>query len=303
MNWNSAVTCGTPECHEDLRRSFAYCRRVVRHEATNFHYGMRLIPEPKQSATFALYAWLRRADDLADAEDGDCAEKTRRLGAFWTETQTWTDPAADPSDGMRGEWLWPAFRHVVLRYGLPSALLREHIEGQLLDQQKTHYATLDELHDYCHKVAAVVGLLCIRIWGYEGGAHTCRLAAWRGIAFQMTNILRDVREDALRGRVYIPGELLGGRSASPAQVIAAPNSDLAEAIHALAAKAADCYAASAGLEQQVHPDARNCLWAMTQIYSRLLERIRNKPAVVLCGPRLRLPRVTKLWIAAQAMLR
>jgi phytoene synthase len=119
----------------------------------------------------------------------------------------------------------------------------------------------------------------------------------------LTNILRDVREDALRGRVYIPGELLGGREATPALFTGAPAAGMEAVIRAMADRAAGCYAASAGLEQRVHPDGRNCLWAMTQVYSRLLDRIRYDPAVVLRGPRLRLTRCTKLWIAIQALCR
>lgn len=301
MNW-TALTCDARADREEVRRSFEHCRQVVRREGSHFHHGMQLVAEPKRSATYALYAWLRRADDLADGE-GDPAEKARRLGTYWAETQRWIDPAHDPIESRSGELLWPAFREAVLQYGLAASMLREHIEGQLQDQQRTSYATLAELQGYCHKVAAVVGLMCIRIWGYEGGEETCRLAVDRGVALQMTNILRDVREDALLGRVYVPAELLGGRTITPEAMLESRASDLADALQAMADHASACYAASAGLEQRVHPDGRSCLWAMTQAYSRLLDQIRRNPAVVLGDSRLRLGRGIKLWIAAQAFFR
>ena len=131
---SEAVTATPSNREGDLERSFAICRRIVQAEATNFRYGMRLVPEPKRSATYALYAWLRRADDLADGE-GEAAEKIRRLQAFWTQTQCCADAVHESSKEPEGGSLWPAFGHVVHRYGLPMDLLGEHIKGQLIDRK------------------------------------------------------------------------------------------------------------------------------------------------------------------------
>ncbi len=258
---------------------------------------MRLVPEPKRSAIYALYAWMRQADDLAD-EPGEDAQKRRGLEQFWRETQ----------QAMRGAevelpagMLWPAFRDTALRYNLPAGLLEDLIQGQLLDLRKTTYDTFGELYDYCYKVASVVGLLCIEIWGYDGGEATRKLAEHRGIAFQLTNILRDVREDAGRGRVYIPAEFFGGVGVAPEALLNEAEPRHVAAVQRVIAKAWEYYDMSEPLDQCVDRSGRTCLWAMTEVYRNLLTHISRDPAVVLS----RAPRVTgarKLVIALEALV-
>ena len=272
----------------DLARSRAFCRDVARTRAGNFYHGMRLVPEPKRSATYALYAWLRVADDLAD-DEGEPAEKARRLERFWDDTL-----AVLSGGHADGAPLWPAFREAALGYGLPVATLREHVSGQLLDQRKTRYADFDELYDYCRRVASTVGLLCIEIWGHDGTAVSRDLAEYRGVAFQLTNILRDVREDARLGRVYLPGcgaspeELLRGRVDR-------------HALHAVVARAREYYERSRPLETHLHRDGVACLWAMTEIYRGVFERIEREPTRVLGERRVGLPKWRKLWVAMRAV--
>lgn len=290
----------------DVPRSRAYCEAVARGRASNFYYGMRLVPEPKRSATYALYAWLREADDLADGE-GEPAEKAGRLDQFWKRTEQIFDAGRDGAGHGRGaarddaDCFWPLFQDVAWRYRLSPATLREHLSGQLLDQRKTRYATFDELYDYCRRVASTVGLLCIDIWGHDGAPATRQLAEWRGVAFQLTNILRDVREDALRGRVYLPQDA-APEAITPEGVCsgAAAGPMLASSLR-LIARAREYYERSAPLEGMLHPDGRACLRAMTAIYRGVFERIERDPRLVLSPTRVSLPRWRKLLVALRAV--
>jgi phytoene synthase len=266
---------------------------------------MKLVPEPKRSAMYALYAWMREADDLADTA-GDGETKREALERFRKNTDAMidTDPAPDAvTDAAEGPTIWPAVRQMARGSGVPRRYFHEMIEGQLLDQEKHRYPTFDALYGYCYRVASVVGLACIEIWGYEGDAETRQLAEWRGIAFQLTNILRDVLEDARRDRVYLPAEDFDLHELSPTLFTMSAGEDAVAGLRRTAERAADYYERSAPLEKRVHPDGRPCLWAMTQIYRGLLIKIRRDPAAVLRDQRIRLGSLHKGWIALRASWR
>lgn len=290
-----------PHWQQQLDASRAHCRELSRDRARNFYYGMKLVPEPKRSSMDALYAWMRLADDFADQPAPD-AEKSAALTTFREQTHRAVDPALRRVDDLPPGRIWPAVRDMVLRHRLPLPYLDDMIEGQLLDQRKRRYATFDELYDYCYKVASVVGLSCIEIWGYRGGAETRQLSEWRGIAFQLTNILRDVLEDAHRDRVYVPADSLDLFELNPAAFLMGDRRDAARAVTRLAERAADYYRKSEPLDAQIHPDGRPCLWAMTQIYRALLEKIRRQPHAVLSDQRVRLGSPRKAWIALRAVV-
>lgn len=264
-----------------LAESYAHCHAVTRTRARNFYYGMKLTPEPKRSALYAIYAWMRQADDLAD-ESGAGGAKLARLERLREQTD-----AALAGGHIEAGLVWPAFIDTAKRYDVPRAYLHAMIDGQVLDQRKTTYANFDELYDYCYKVASVVGLTCIGVWGYEGGEETRRLSEWRGIAFQLTNILRDVDEDDGRDRTYLPQDAIG-------------TGGLGDAVRQYVQVARDYYEKSAPLDARVHPDGRPCLWAMTRIYRGLLDRIARRPDAVLAGRRVRLPSWRKAMIAFRA---
>lgn len=279
-----------------VEQSKAHCHEVVRKRARNFYYGLRLTPEPKRSALYAVYAWMRRADDLVD-EAGSEAEKLERLAEFERQTRSVLGGGAMPDAPF-----WPAIGEAVERYEVPLKYLEQMIEGQRVDLRKTRYATFDELYDYCYKVASTVGLTCIEIWGYEGEAETRQLAEWRGIAFQLTNILRDIREDAQRDRVYLPAEDFDVFELTPSMFLFGPQTDAMAGIRKTVARAADYYDRSAALADRVHPDGRPCLWAMTSIYQGIFEKIQRRPASVLEQSRVRLASWRKGLIALRASL-
>ena len=278
----------------ELPRSRAYCREVAR-RAGNFFFAMRLVPEPKRAAMYALYAWMRQADDIADGS-GQPQEKLARLRQFWSATQ---DVLLDRNVHASPASLWPAFHEAAFRYQLSAATLHEHVTGQMLDQQKTRYATLVELHDYCRRVASTVGLLCVQIWGEDGHPRVRELTEWRGVALQLTNVARDVVEDARLGRVYLPDELTG-RPLSREQILTGAD-EAVRAVAALTREAASFYERSAPLEGHIHPEGRASLRAMTRIYRGVLERIERDPHSVLRG-RVSLPAWRKAWIALSAVM-
>jgi phytoene synthase len=180
-----------------LAASYAYCERLARREAANFYPAFRVLPGRQRRAMCALYAFLRVADDLTDGP-GTGAEKQAALAAWRSRFQR-------SIAGVYSHPLHAALHDTVRVHGIPCAHLHEVLDGVEMDLFQDSYATFAELYRYCYHVASAVGLACIHIWGFadeRAGAY----AESAGIAFQLTNILRDLREDANRGRVYLPQE-------------------------------------------------------------------------------------------------
>jgi phytoene synthase len=272
-----------------LEGSYEHCRRVARTRARNFYYSFVLLPKPQRNAICATYAFNRRCDDLSDepgaareAVEGWRAELDRSLAG---------QPGGDP--------LWPAFCDTVARYKIPHEYFHQMIDGISSDLEPRRIATFEELYRYCYQVASVVGLTVIHIFGFKS-PEALPLAEKCGVAFQLTNILRDVREDAARGRIYIPEEDL--------RRFHVPASDLEEGkrseefvalMEFEAARAKAYYKESAPLVDMVDTHARPSLWALIQIYSRLLGRIEQSNYDVLAR-RVTVPAREKLRIIARA---
>ena len=284
-----------------LADSRAFCEHLTRTQARNFYYGLKLLPEPKRSDMFALYAYMRLIDDIADedADGRDTSQRTEDLEAWRVVT------GAVLNDDTRfaataGHELWPAFADMARRNRLPHHLFDDVIAGQLQDLQPTPFETFDQLHEYCYRVAGTVGLASIYVWGFDGGASTRELAIDRGVAFQLTNILRDLREDAARGRVYLPLEDLASHGVSEADILQGKGGDRFERLmRQQIARAESYYARSAPLESHIASDSRPTLVAMTQIYHRLLHKLAEAPQRVL-RERVSLSIFTKLMIGWRA---
>lgn len=290
MTDSLTASCGS---QSTLDQSFAHCAKVTEERARNFYYGLSVIPEPKRSAMYAVYAWMRLADDLIDSP-GTVEEKKQRAHQFRTET----DQAYDITQPLpSSDAMWPAVRHTLNTYNISKAYLYDMIDGQLQDLVITRYGTFDELYSYCYKVASVVGLTSLEVWGYEGAEEVRKLAEYRGIAFQLTNILRDVLEDAQNDRVYLPAEDFDVFELSPTMFTLGDKHNALNGIRKVIARAEHYYKASEPLEQYVSPDGRPCLWAMTEIYHNLLLKIKDNPIAVLSGERVKLSKFRKVWIA------
>ena len=268
----------------DARTAAAYrfCREIARREAKNFYWAFRVLPRPKSDAMCAVYAFMRRADDIADDESKPL--ETRRV-----EMKSWLDawrasrmlsPSADAEDPV-----FLALGHTQRRFNIPDSLLEELVAGTTMDlEPRTSdlepvqtYATFDELYHYCYLVASVVGLVCIRIFGYTD-ARAEKLAEETGVAFQLTNILRDVKEDVERGRVYLPIDLLDefGETVDELRELAAGRAmtERERAMLAtLAIRAEKYYLAAGKLTPLLDRDSRAAMWVLVTIYHRLLARI------------------------------
>lgn len=282
--------------NSSLEASFEYCRQVTRGRALNFYYAFKLLGPAEHDALCAIYAFMRYCDDVSDEPGDDLASARRRL-------ESWRADLDAALDGREpGHPLWPAFRHVVRRYGLPRLYFHEMIEGVGSDLEPRTFQTFDELYRYCYQVASVAGLCVVHILGAED-EQALPFAEKCGVAFQLTNILRDVREDAARGRVYFAEEDLARFGLSRQDVLECRDSEALRALFRFqAGRAKAYYQESAPLVQMVPPRNRPALWALIEIYRQLLLRIERSEYNVL-ATRIRLSVAEKLGIVAHAMKR
>jgi 15-cis-phytoene synthase len=264
---------------DEVKEAYAVCREVARREAKNFYWSFRVLPRPKSDAMCAVYAFMRRADDIADDESK--AIDARRIEmSDWLDSWRTSRTAASIADPV-----FLALADTQRRFNIPDSLLEELVAGTTMDLEPhadagpQTYATFEDLYRYCYLVASVVGLVCIRIFGYAD-PRAEQYAEETGIAFQLTNILRDVKEDVERGRVYLPLDLLDEFGETPAELIelAQPNAraitERERAMLAtLAIRAEKYYLAANKLIPLLDRDSRAAMWVLVTIYHRLLARI------------------------------
>lgn len=259
--------------------AYAVCRAIAQREAKNFYYAFRVLSEHKRNAMCAVYAFMRRADDIADDEAMPIAER-REMMAQWVES--WRTARRS---GISGDPVFVALNDTQKRFAIPDALLEELVQGTTMDLEPRPeaeealqtFATFDDLYRYCYLVASVVGLVCIKIFGYTD-LRAEKLAEETGVAFQLTNILRDVKEDAARGRIYLPLDLLDEFGVSVDRVGAladgAPMETSERALlRALGSRAEEYYASAERLLPLIDRDSRAALWVLVTIYHRLLVKI------------------------------
>ena len=283
--------------HPGLAASRRFCERMTRQAAKNFYYGLRLLKEPKRSSMYALYTYMRVIDDIVDNAPVGTHEKARGELERWRElTREALASGAPPDDHP----VWPAFIDMARRHGYYMSAFDDALDGQARDLSSEPFANFSALERYCYQVAGTVGVASVIIFGHQGGKPTLDLAVKRGIAFQLTNILRDVREDAGRGRLYLPADELGAAGLSRADLLdGAHEARAGEFIRVQAARAAKFYAESAPLEASIDEESRPTLRAMTRIYRSILTMIEEDPPRVL-RERISLSLVAKLRIAWNA---
>ena len=247
----------------EIERSYGYCTRVARGRARNFYYSFVLLSRQQRKAMCAIYAFMRQCDDLSDDP-----------GASRTALEGWRKELDEALDGrFSGHPIWPAFHHTVRRFGIPREYLHEMIDGVESDLDPRRFQTFDELYHYCHQVASVVGLTVIHIFGFDTPS-ALPLAEKCGVAFQLTNILRDIREDAERCRVYLPAEDLLRFGVAEEDLRAGNRTpEFLKLMQFEAARARSYYDQGQQLLDLIHPRSRPSLWALIGIYSTLLDRI------------------------------
>jgi len=284
--------------HVRLETSREYCRQLTRAAAKNFYYGLKLLPPQKRSAMFALYAYMRQIDDIADDNDGRSVEQRESDLEQWRILTHAAVRGELPAQANHD--LWPAFSDVVQRHRIPATLFDDAIAGQRQDLRPVEPANFNELREYCYRVAGVVGVASIHIWGFSGGAETESLAVDRGIAFQLTNILRDVREDAALGRIYLPREDLAAAGLSDEDILRGRGSEkFGQMIRHQAARAESFFEISQPLEERIDRDSRPTPMAMTDIYRGILKKVAADPLRIL-QERVSLSVLSKLRIAWRA---
>ena len=275
-----------------LEESWRYCERVARRRARNFYYSFLALPAEKRRAMCALYAFMRECDDRSDGA-GASLEK---LADWRAQTE------AALAGGAPGHPVWPALVETVRRYSVPPDCLYGMIEGVSSDLEPRSFESFDQLYRYCYLVASVVGIATIHVFGFHD-ERAPLLAERCGIAFQLTNILRDVREDALNGRIYLPREDMERFSVTPEMLAARQASpELRRLLAFEAGRARTYYEEAQPLIGMVDEDSRHALWALIQIYRRLLGRIEARGYEVMAG-RVRVPALEKSWIALRAVAR
>lgn len=272
-----------------LEASYAHCRHVARSRAKNFYYSFLLLPRTHRDAMCAIYAFMRYCDDLSD-EPGASREPLER----------WRRALVRALEGNYGDDLTlPAFHDTVRRFRIPGDYFHQMIDGVTSDLEPRRLQTFDELYRYCYQVASVVGLTTVHIFEYDR-PEALQLAEKCGIAFQLTNIIRDVKEDAERGRIYLPAEDLARFGISPDDLM--NGRDLSGLLRFEGSRARAYYKESEPLVGMVAPRCRPALWALIEIYRRLLAKIEQEGYAVM-DRRIALSPLAKVGIVGRAALR
>ncbi|MFZ0310097.1 MAG: phytoene/squalene synthase family protein [Candidatus Sulfotelmatobacter sp.] len=279
-----------------LTMAYSVCRGITRTNAKNFYYAFLVLPKRKRESLCAVYAFMRRCDDIAD--DSTLSLEERRF-----KLNTWLDALHQVQQGQPSDDpILLALTDTQRRYTIPAGLLDELAMGTAMDVESApenlqtplpadvaavpltvQYITFEDLKVYCYRVASVVGLVCIHIFGYRDPAAE-PLAEKCGLAFQLTNIIRDVKEDAAMGRVYLPEEDLSRFGLSAADLLSTPDAARFRPLLTLEAdRAREFYQAGDQLIPYISEDSQPALWVLINIYRRLLEKIAERQYDVFSG--------------------
>jgi phytoene synthase len=259
-----------------LAIAYSVCRGITRASAKNFYYAFLVLPKSKRRALCAVYAFMRRCDDIADDPGSGFEERRQKLA-------TWLDALHRVQQGHpTDDPILLALTDAQHRFKIPPTLLDQLAQGTAMDiveeayqAQGFHvqYRTFEELRVYCYRVASVVGLVCIRVFGYQD-TKAEKLAEQLGLAFQLTNIIRDVKEDLSLGRVYLPEEDLAKFDLQTAQLQSSSDpAKLRQVLAVEADRARELYFSADALLPLIDEDSQPALWVLSTIYRRLLEKI------------------------------
>jgi phytoene synthase len=294
---------------DQLSHAYAVCRGISRRAAKNFYYGFMVLPSEKRNALSAVYAFMRHAEDISDEPGVDPQIKRQKL-AEWLESAKaiFAGKATDDPVLM-------ALGDAQKKFKIPPELFEKLVYGTSLDLDIPPASaeapailcnTFEDLKQYCYYVASVVGLVCIRIFGYQDTKAEF-LAEDCGLAFQLTNIIRDIKEDASMGRIYIPAEDLVRTNLTAANFASSLLQDPAQVQHLRPAleyeaeRARKYYESAKWLMELIDEDSRAALWVLVEIYSRLLQKITDRNYDVLTE-RVRLTLWEKLKVLSRGFL-
>jgi phytoene synthase len=277
----------------ELTEAYRECERITWSQARNFAYGIRLLPPGKRHGLAVIYAFARRIDDIGDGTM-PAQEKIAALEAARRQILDLTRPPSDDPVLL-------ALADVERNFPVPMAAFGELIDGCVADVRGTSYETFDDLLYYCRCVAGSIGRLSLGIFGTSYDvAQAAELADSLGVALQLTNILRDIREDRRSGRVYLPAEDLAKFDCDSVTLDQPEQPGFARLVEFEAERARDWYATGWKLLAMLDRRSAACTGAMAGIYRRLLERIAAEPAAVLRG-RISLSGREKATVAVKAL--
>jgi phytoene synthase len=295
--------------------AYAYCRNVAKREAKNFYWAFRALPRHKSDAMCAIYAFMRRADDISDDESKPIEARRAEMAAWleaWRASRASSSSQAAQASGPDAT-IFAAVGDTQRRFSIPDSLLEELVTGTTMDLEPSAigeegvqtFATFEDLYRYCYLVASVVGLVSIRVFGYSDKRAEA-LAEETGVAFQLTNILRDVKEDIERRRVYIPLDLMDefGETVPELHELAAGRAMTERErgmLATLAIRAEKYYVAGRKLIPLLDRDSRAAMWVLMAIYHRLLGRIADRRMEVF-SKRVSVSTATKLSILARGLM-
>ena len=293
-----------------LVMAYSVCKGITRTSAKNFYYAFLVLPRRKRQALCAVYAFMRRCDDIADDPTLALSDRRQKL-------DTWLDALHRAQQGEpTDDAILLALTDAQRRFAIPAGLLDELAHGTAMDVEQEEnsaqttsapgltiqYRTFQDLRLYCYRVASVVGLVCIHIFEYRDPAAE-PLAERCGLAFQLTNIIRDVKEDANMGRVYLPEEDLAKFQISGSELLTTPDPARFRPVLALEAdRAREFYSSGDALIPYVAEDSQPALWVLVTIYRSLLEKIAEKQYDV-CTAKISLSTSEKLRILAKGFLK
>jgi len=274
-----------------LDQAYRNCETLARQ--SNFYTGLRLLPFEKRRALMAIYAFMRQSDDLSDSEAA-ASDRSQRF-------QAWRKILDETLQGRHDDHpSLPALRDAVNRFRIPPLLFHQLIDGTEMDLTISSYATFEDLYRYCYHVASVVGLICLQVFGFDDSrAEACAESC--GIAFQLTNILRDIAEDLERDRIYLPREDMARFQYSEADLKSRLNDSRFQALMIFQCqRARRYYELARPLVNMLERDSRPCFWAMFRSYETILQHLESNRFKVF-EKRCRLKSTDKLKILGQAL--
>jgi phytoene synthase len=277
----------------ELSDAYRECERITWSQARNFAYGIRLLPPPKRRGLAVVYAFARRIDDIGDGT----MPAQEKISALDAARQQILDLSRPPA----GDPVLLALADVERNFPVPIPAFGELIDGCVADVRGTSYQSFDDLLYYCRCVAGSIGRLSLGIFGTSRDmTQAAELADSLGVALQLTNILRDIREDHQNGRVYLPAEDLAKFDCDPATLDQSASAGFIRLVEFEAERARDWYVTGWKLLDRLDRRSAACTGAMAGIYRRLLDRIAAEPAAVLRG-RTSLSGREKAMVAARAL--
>jgi squalene synthase HpnC len=309
MQASAGMHDAAPQSATTIAESYEHCHDIARASHSNFYYAFFLLPKRKRDALAALYAFMRLIDDVSD-EGQDLAAKQRGLArwrgaldqAITGQEQVFDGNAAvvSPAATLPGaEQVLPALVDTMQRYNMPARYLHDLISGAEMDLTVRSYPTFDRLREYCYRVAGTVGLTCTHVFGFRD-ARALDLAEKLGLAFQLTNIIRDVHEDHKLGRVYLPEEDLARYGVSPEDFDRNEATlGMRELLRFETDRAWQLYEEGAAFLGLIDEDSRSALWLLVHTYSALLGRIEALDFAVF-GDKIRLSKSEKMVFMAKA---